>query len=52
MSTGLFISFLKYQVTKIRLNNLLQTYNLIVRRVTKEGEFYNTFLDWSCVNKW
>ena len=45
--------FLKYQVRKILLNNLLQTLcNLIVRRITKEGEFYNKYLDWGCVNKW
>ena len=44
--------FLKYQVRKILLNNLLQTLcNLIVRRITKEGEFYNKYLDWGCVNK-
>ena len=53
LSTRPFIPFLKYQVTKIILNNLLQTLcNLIVTRIFKEGEFYNKFLDWGCVNKW
>ena len=34
-------------------NNLLQTlYNIVVRRVTKEGGFYNKYLDWGCVNEW
>ena len=38
---------------KILLNNLLQTFcNLIVRRVTKEREFYNKSLDWGYVYKW
>ena len=53
LSTHLFIPFLQYQVTKILSNNLLQTLcNLVVRRVTKEGGFYNKYLDWGCINKW
>ena len=49
----LLIPFLKYQVMIIISNSLLPTLcNLIVRRVTKEGEFYKKYLDWSCVNKW
>ena len=40
LSTCSFILFFKYQVMKILLNNLLH-----VRRVTKEGEFYNKYLD-------
>ena len=46
-------SFLKYEVMKILLNNLLQTLcNLIVTKVTKEGEFYKKYLDRECGNKW
>ena len=53
LSAHLIILFLQYQVTKILSNNLLQTLcNLIVRRVTKDGGFYNKYLDWGCVNKW
>ena len=53
VSTCLFIPFLKYQVMKILLNNLLRTLcNLIVRTVTKNEEFYNKYLDWGCGNKW
>ena len=49
----LFIPFLKYQVMKILLNILLRTLcNLIVRRFTKEGEFYNKYLDWGYGYKW
>ena len=49
----LFIHFLKYQVMKILLKNLLQKpCNVIVGRVTKELEFSNKYLDWGCVNKW
>ena len=45
LSPRLFIPFLKNQVMKITLNNLLQAlWNLVVRRVTKEGEFYNKYL--------
>ena len=53
LSTRLFIPFLKFQVLKFFLKNLLQTVcNRIVRRVTKEGELYNKNLDWGYVNKW
>ena len=35
-----------------KVNSLLQTLcKLIVSRVTKEGEFYNKYLDWGCGNK-
>ena len=51
LSTRLFIPFLKYQGIEILLNILLQTFsNLIVRRITKEGEFCNRYLDSGCVN--
>ena len=49
LSSRLFIPFLKYQLMEFILNNLWQTlFNLIVRRVTKEGElvFWNKYLDW------
>ena len=55
MSMSLFIPFLQYQEIKILLSNLLQTScNLILRRVTKEGElvFYDKYFDWGCANKW